>query len=176
MAPEPEGSSPYSQEPATGPCPESTVSNLHSPQPIFLTSILIPSFHLRLGLPSGHFPSDFPHQNPVHFTLLSHACHMSRPPHSPSFDLPNDILGWVQALHCATYSVLPSPYPTLVLFSNTLSLCSSLSVRDQVSHPYKTTGRIMVLYILTFTFLEIKRENKRLWTKQRQAFLELVCS
>jgi hypothetical protein len=22
---------------------------------------------------------------------------------------------------------------------------------DQVSHPYKTTGRIMVLYILTFT-------------------------
>jgi hypothetical protein len=24
-------------------------------------------------------------------------------------------------------------------------------VRDQVSHPYKTTGRIMVLYILTFT-------------------------
>jgi polysaccharide pyruvyl transferase WcaK-like protein len=27
------------------------------------------------------------------------------------------------------------------LFSNTLSLCSSLSVRDQVSHPYKTTGK-----------------------------------
>jgi hypothetical protein len=27
------------------------------------------------------------------------------------------------------------------LFSNTLSLCSSLSVRDQVSHPYKTTDR-----------------------------------
>jgi hypothetical protein len=24
------------------------------------------------------------------------------------------------------------------LFSNTLSLCSSLSARDQVSHPYKT--------------------------------------
>jgi hypothetical protein len=37
------------------------------------------------------------------------------------------------------------------LFSNTLSLYSSLSVRDQVSHPYKTTGRIMVVYI-TFTF------------------------
>jgi hypothetical protein len=24
------------------------------------------------------------------------------------------------------------------------SLCSSLSVRDQVSHPYKTTGRIVL--------------------------------
>jgi hypothetical protein len=32
------------------------------------------------------------------------------------------------------------------LFPNTLSLCSFLNVRDKVSHPYKTTGRIMVLY------------------------------
>jgi hypothetical protein len=31
MAPEPEGPSPYSQEPATGPYPEPTGSNLHSP-------------------------------------------------------------------------------------------------------------------------------------------------
>jgi hypothetical protein len=31
VAPEPEGSSPYSQEPATGPYPEPAGSNLHSP-------------------------------------------------------------------------------------------------------------------------------------------------
>ena len=31
------------------------------------------------------------------------------------------------------------------LFSNTLSLCSSLNVSDQVSHPYKTAGKIIVL-------------------------------
>jgi hypothetical protein len=48
------------------------------------------------------------------------------------------------------------------LFINTLSLCSSLNVRDQVSHPYKTTGRIMVLYILTFIFLDSRREDKTL--------------
>jgi hypothetical protein len=30
VAPEPEGSSPHSQQPATGPYPEPTVSNLHS--------------------------------------------------------------------------------------------------------------------------------------------------
>jgi hypothetical protein len=30
------------------------------------------------------------------------------------------------------------------LFSNTLSLCSSLNVRDQVSHPYRTTDKIIV--------------------------------
>jgi hypothetical protein len=29
-------------------------------------------------------------------------------------------------------------------------------MRDQVSHPYKTTGRIMIFYILTFTFLYSK--------------------
>jgi hypothetical protein len=31
------------------------------------------------------------------------------------------------------------------LFSNTLSLCSSLNVRDLVSHPYTITGKIIIL-------------------------------
>jgi hypothetical protein len=56
------------------------------------------------------------------------------------------------------------------LFSNTLSLCSSLNVKDQVSHPYKTTGRIILFYylfiifyfILTFTFLDSRRDDKSL--------------
>jgi hypothetical protein len=34
------------------------------------------------------------------------------------------------------------------MFSNTLSLLSSRNVSDQVSHPYKTTGKITVLYCL----------------------------
>jgi hypothetical protein len=29
------------------------------------------------------------------------------------------------------------------LFSNILNLCSSLNVKDQVSHPYNTTGKII---------------------------------
>jgi len=33
------------------------------------------------------------------------------------------------------------------MFSNTLSLLSSRNVNDQVSHPFKTTGKIIVLYI-----------------------------
>jgi len=39
----------------------------------------------------------------------------------------------------------------LHLFSNILSLLSFLNVRYQVSHPYKTIGKIIVLCILIFT-------------------------
>jgi hypothetical protein len=44
--------------------------------------------------------------------------------------------------------------PLTTLFSNMLSLCFFLSVRDQVSHPYETTRKIIVVYILIFIFLE----------------------
>jgi hypothetical protein len=48
-------------------------------------------------------------------------------------------------LHSPVTSSLLGPNILLrTLFSNTLSLCSSLSVRDQISHPYETTGRITV--------------------------------
>jgi polysaccharide pyruvyl transferase WcaK-like protein len=43
--------------------------------------------------------------------------------------------------------LLCSPNNLNTLLSNTLSLCSSLNVRDQVSQPYRTTVKITVLYI-----------------------------
>jgi hypothetical protein len=49
---EPEGSSPYSQQPAT--CPYPDRSSLSPPQ----SNLLLP-YHLRLGLPSGLLSSDF---------------------------------------------------------------------------------------------------------------------
>jgi hypothetical protein len=36
---------------------------------------------------------------------------------------------------------------------------------DGVSHPYKTRGKIMVLYILIFMFSEIRRKDKTFWTE-----------
>jgi hypothetical protein len=40
------------------------------------------------------------------------------------------------------------------LFSKTLSLCSSLKVRDQVSHPYSTTCKISFVYSNRLTLEE----------------------
>jgi hypothetical protein len=45
------------------------------------------------------------------------------------------------------------------LFSNTLSLCPFLNVRDQVSHPYRTTGKIIVFCILIFKLFDSRRED-----------------
>ena len=39
---------------------------------------------------------------------------------------------------------------------NTFSLCSFLCVREQVSHPYKITGKIMAWCISVFIFLDRK--------------------
>jgi hypothetical protein len=53
------------------------------------------------------------------------------------------------------YHFIPFLYNILsILLSNTLSLCSSLNVRDQVSHPYRTTGKIIALRVPIFTFFQ----------------------
>jgi len=46
--------------------------------------------------------------------------------------------------------------PLSTLFSSTLNLRSSPNVSDQVSHPYKTRDKIIVVYILIFIFLDTK--------------------
>jgi hypothetical protein len=60
------------------------------------------------------------------------------------------------------------------LFSKLLTLCSSLKLRDQVSHPYSTTGKITVLYILIFRFFDMRREDKRFWIEGQQTFPEFT--
>jgi hypothetical protein len=68
----------------------------------------------------------------------------------------------------------------LAPFSYTLSRCSSLNIRDQVLHSYRTTAKTVVLYILTSTVLDSRREDKRFWTEWYQALPEfnllLICS
>jgi hypothetical protein len=54
-------------------------------------------------------------------------------------------------------TLLPHWGPDILL--STLSLYSFLNVTDQVSHPYRTTGNIIVLYVLIFKFLDSRREE-----------------
>jgi hypothetical protein len=101
----------------------------------------------------------FPHQNPVW---------KSRPvPHGPPILF---LLDWItRIIFCekslplcivfqcpVTSSSLGRSIMISTLFSNTLSLRSSLTVKDQVSHPHKGTRKIRVIYILTFTLVNSK--------------------
>jgi hypothetical protein len=62
------------------------------------------------------------------------------------------------------------------LFSDILNLCSSLEVRDKVSHRNKkNTGKIIVLYILTFSLKNVQ-DDTRFWTEWWQAFPEVIFS
>jgi hypothetical protein len=64
------------------------------------------------------------------------------------------------------YSSVTSPLigPNIILgtlFSKTQSLRFSLNMNDKVFHSYKITGKIIILCILIFIFLDIKLEDKR---------------
>ena len=64
-------------------------------------------------------------------------------------------------LHSPVTSSLPGTNILNTMFSNTLSFLSSHNVNNQVSHPYKTTGKILVLYILIFKFFNSNLEDER---------------
>jgi hypothetical protein len=61
--------------------PQAILPNIHS-DPVFLPTPWSSKRSLSFWLSHPYL---------VHFSLLSHACHMPRPPHSPLLDLPNDI-------------------------------------------------------------------------------------
>jgi hypothetical protein len=54
-------------------------------------------------------------------------------------------------LHFRVISFLLGPNIFITLFSNTLSLPSSLNVSDQVSHPYKTSKIVVLVYFKFYT-------------------------
>ena len=163
---EPERSLSHSQVPATCPYPESARSSPYPRHPTSWRSILILSSQLSLGLPSALIPSGFPTQ-----TLYAHLLSPIRATYTTNLILLDFITRTIfgeqyrslssslcSFLHSLVTSSLLVPNILLnTLFSNTLSLRSSLNVSDQVSHPYKTTGNVIVLCILIF--LELQPKN-----------------
>ena len=133
------------------------------PDPTSWRSILILYTHLSLCLPSGLFPSGFPTEtlyttlsSPIRATCPTHLIHLHFITRTILGEQYKSFSSSLCNLHHSpvTSSLLGPNILLNTMFSNTLSILSSRNVSDQVSHPYKTTGKIIFLYILIFKFLD----------------------
>ena len=164
---EPEGSLPHSQASTTclypGPAQSSPYIHILEIQP----NIIHPSMPRS---PQWSPSLRFPHQDPIH--PLSSPIRTTCPAHLILLDfITCTILGEAyksfssslcNLLHSPVTSSLLGPNILLnTMFSNTLSFLSSHIVSDKVSHPYKTTDKITVLYILIFKLLDSNLEDQR---------------
>ena len=160
----------------------SPVSILRQPNPVH-----IPTSHLLKIRPNIIHPSTprsphwspslwFPHQNPIH--PLSSPIRATCPAHLILLDfITRTVLGeeyksfsssLCSLLHSAGTSSLLGPNILLnTMFSNTLSFPFYLNVNDQVSHPYKTTGKIIVVhkYLNSSTLSKVLLSILTLWIR-----------
>jgi hypothetical protein len=105
------------------------------------------------------------HQKPLYIPLLHHAFYMPFLSHS---------LRFFQS-HILSFLFSPG-FLFNALFLNTLSLCSSFNVTDQVSHPYKIQTKLYelgIIYIFLSFTLEHRASVKRSVSLQ---FLDLADS
>jgi len=152
----------FPKEVAAVPSPESGASSPHIPSQCYSPG------YTR---PSKRSPSfRLTHSNPVFIYFLSYECHMAKQYH-PWLNYHNNIWKVIKLANFLVWSFpkpsvtawnLDSNYFPSTMSSGILRLLYSLKVRDQISHPYKTSI-IWARYIFIFTFLCSAREDKRYW-------------
>jgi hypothetical protein len=139
-----------------------TINLLHA-LPTYFFKTLFNTIHPSMPRSSKWcISSRFSHQNRVRICLLLRTCHMHTPSHPLRFHH-QIIFGEEYKLLCLSlHSFLQSPLNSCLLgpniflstiFSKKHQPISSLHLNDQVSHPYKTRGKITALYTLIFVFL-----------------------
>jgi len=158
--------------------PVPTLSQIH---PVHLhhpshSHFLISHLHFilpsMLGSSKWSFSLAFPYQNPVYTSPLPYPMHATCPVHLILLNfitwtvfcevyrsLSSSLCSFLHSLF--TSSLLGPNILLSTLFSNILSLCSSLNVSNQISHPHKTTGKIIVLHILIYIFFDSKLEDQK---------------
>jgi hypothetical protein len=139
---------------------------VHNPTSHFLKIHLIIIYLSTPGSPKWFLR--FPHQNPVYPSPVSIRATCS------AHLIPLDFI--TQKILGEEYKLLSSPLCSFLhyfvtlsllvpnifnkLISNTLSLRFSLNVSDQLSHPSKTAGKLLDLYVLIFLFLDWNWKTK----------------
>jgi len=97
------------------------------------------------------------------YALLISPMRATKPAHLHLLEL----ITLIYLVKCTSYEApqlgvfsFPSFFPLKSKCSETRSICVLLLVWDQVSYPYETTGKILVLCILSFKYLERRRMTK----------------
>jgi hypothetical protein len=133
---EPEGSLPHSQVPATSPYPEPAQFSPY-PTSCLLKIHLNTLFHLRLGLPSGLFPSGFPTKT-LYISLPSTPQPSYMPLLSHSRFIIHVIVGeQYKSLSSSLRSFLHSPVTSSVLDPNILLSCQCICTIRRITQVHR---------------------------------------
>jgi hypothetical protein len=124
---------------------------------ISLRSNLILCTHPYLGLPNVLIPSHFP-TNILHALIFTPFMLHALPCYPPSLN--HSIYTWkrVQVMKFLVMQVSPI---SCHVISNTITLSSSFNIRDQVSRPYRTTGKTVNL-CSNFYFLRQQTRKQKI--------------